>query len=56
VVREKEPIALCRQNPNGTSTPMTIPNHATIKASTLRHICTQAGITREDFLKSYEET
>jgi hypothetical protein len=26
------------------------------KASTLRMICTQAGILREEFLKAYEQT
>ena len=31
IVREAEHIALRRDNPDGTSTPMTIPNHRTIK-------------------------
>ncbi len=56
VVREREHIALLRENPNGTRTPLTMPNHATLKASTLRAICTQAGIAREDFLEAYGRT
>lgn len=54
VVREAEHIALRRDNPNGTITPMTIPNHRTIKGSTLRRICTQAGIDRDAFLEAYD--
>jgi hypothetical protein len=33
-----------------------MPNHATLKASTLRTIITRAGVTREDFLRAYEES
>ena len=53
VVREREHIALSRQNDDGTRTPLTIPNHTSIKSSTLRHICTQAGISRDDFVRAY---
>jgi hypothetical protein len=53
VVREAAHIALKRDNPDGTSTPMTIPNHRTIKGSTLRRICTQAGIDWNAFLEAY---
>jgi hypothetical protein len=31
-----------------------MPNHPTLKASTLRTILTQAGISREEFLRAYE--
>jgi len=55
VVREAEHIALRRENPDGTFTPMTIPNHPTLKSTTLRAICTQASIPREDFLRAYRE-
>ena len=55
VVREAEHIALRRDNPDGSTTPMTIPNHPTLKASTLRAICTQAGILREEFLRAYDQ-
>lgn len=55
VVREAEHIALRRENPDGSVTPMTIPNHRTIKGSTLRTICTQAGIPRDEFLQAYND-
>ena len=53
LVREREHIAMERPNPDGTRTPLTIPNHPLIKGSTLRTICTQAGIPRDDFLDAY---
>jgi predicted RNA binding protein YcfA (HicA-like mRNA interferase family) len=56
MVREREHISMERINPDGTKTPLTMPNHPKIKASTLRTICTQAGIPRDDFLKAYEIT
>jgi len=55
VVREREHISMLRRNPDGTSTPLTLPNHSQIKSSTLRTICTQSGIRRERFLEAYEE-
>jgi len=55
VVKEREHIAMLRHNPDGTTTPLTMPNHARIKGSTLRTICTQSGISREDFLAAYEK-
>ncbi len=54
IVREREHISMLRINPDGTETPLTLPNHRTIKGSTLRVICTQAGISRADFLDAYE--
>lgn len=56
IIREKEHIALLRNNPDGTRTPLTMPNHPAIKSSTLRTICTQAGISREDFMRAYDDT
>lgn len=56
LVREGEHIAMTRLNADGSRTPLTIPNHTTIKGSTLRTICTQAGIPRDDFLAAYEKT
>lgn len=53
IVREREHIAMLRENDDGTSTPLTMPNHSMIKSSTLRSICTQAAISRDDFLKAY---
>ncbi len=40
VVRTGNHIAMLRENPDGTRTPLTIPNHRTIKSSTLRTILT----------------
>jgi predicted RNA binding protein YcfA (HicA-like mRNA interferase family) len=56
VVREREHIALVRDNPDGTRTPLTMPNHLKLKSSTLRAICAQAGIPRDEFLKAYEQS
>ena len=53
IVREREHIAMVRENADGTKTPLTMPNHSQIKGSTLRTICTQAGISREDFLRAF---
>lgn len=55
-VRAKEHISMARTNPDGTVTPLTLPNHRTIKSKTLRSICTQSGISREDFITTYEES
>jgi predicted RNA binding protein YcfA (HicA-like mRNA interferase family) len=55
IVREREHIAMVRHNPDGTTTPLTMPNHKAIKGSTLRTICTQAGIPRDEFLRAYEQ-
>ncbi|MCL4207320.1 MAG: hypothetical protein KJ000_32970 [Pirellulaceae bacterium] len=52
---EREHIDLQRANPDGTVTRLTMPNHSTIKSSTLRTICRQSDIPREDFLAAYEE-
>jgi len=54
IVREGNHISMLRENLDGTRTPLTMPNHRTIKGSTLRTIITQAGISRDDFLKAYE--
>ena len=55
LVREGNHLAMSRENADGTRTPLTMPNHRTIKSSTLRAILSQAGIPRDDFLKAYEE-
>ena len=56
LVRVHEHIAMIRVNENGTKTSLTLPNHPLIKGSTLRAICTKAGIPRSEFLKAYNET
>ena len=55
IVREREHISMDRMNPDGTKTPLTIPNHPKIKSSTLRVICTQVGISRDDFIDAYDK-
>ncbi len=55
MVREHEHISMVRDNADGTMTPLTMPNHQRIKASTLRTICTQAGIPRGDFLRAFAD-
>ena len=53
LVREGNHIALVRENPDGTRTPLTMPNHRRIKGSTLRTILRQSQITRIEFLEAY---
>lgn len=55
VVREREHIAMLRENADGTRTPLTLPNHREIKGPTLRSICMQGRISRNEFMKAYEE-
>lgn len=54
LVREREHISMIRRNADGTMTPLTMPNHPSVKGSTLRTICTQAHITRDEFLRAYD--
>jgi len=55
IMRVGNHISMIRQNPDGSRTPLTMPNHSVIVAPTMRSICTQAGISREEFLKAYEK-
>ncbi len=55
IVREGNHISLERENADGTKTPLTMPNHRTIKGPTLRAILTQTNISRDDFLDAYEQ-
>lgn len=55
VVREAEHIAMVRENVDGTRTPLTMPNHRRIKGPTLRAICRQSGVTRDDFIAAYDK-
>ena len=56
VVRKGNHISLARTEADERITPMTLPGHRTIKASTLRTALTQSGISRDDFLRAYEQT
>ncbi|MFC1516793.1 type II toxin-antitoxin system HicA family toxin [Thermodesulfobacteriota bacterium] len=53
LIREGNHIAMSRKNPDGTRTPLTMPNHPVIKKSTLRTILTQTRIPRNEFLDAY---
>ena len=55
LMREGNHIAMERANADGSSTPLTMPSHRTLKSSTLRMILTQAGISRDDFLNAYDK-
>ena len=55
LVRQQRHIVMVRQNSDGTRTPLTMPNHARIKAPTLRAICSQSRISRDEFLVAYSE-
>jgi len=56
VVREGNHIIMERSNPDGTKTPLVLPNHQVIKSSTLRSILTQSSIKRDEFLNAYYTT
>jgi predicted RNA binding protein YcfA (HicA-like mRNA interferase family) len=53
VVRGENHIAMMKENSDVPRTPLTIPNHPTIKKSTLRTILTQAKISRDEFLEAF---
>ena len=56
LVREREHISMIRENADGSKTPLTMPNHSRLKGSTLRTICTQAGISRDEFVEAYNKS
>ena len=55
VIREGNHISMSRINPDGSKTPLTLPNHKEIKSSTLLLIIRQAGIEREEFIDAFNE-
>jgi len=56
IVRMGTHISMSRKNQNESKTPLTMPNHEKIKGSTLRVICRQSGINRDEFLKIYKKS
>lgn len=56
LVREGNHIAMERDNGDSTKTPLTMPNHKTLKSPTLRAILTQVGVSRDEFLDAYDNT
>lgn len=55
IIREGNHISMRRINPDGSKTPLTMPNHEEIKGSTLLIILRQAGITREEFIEVFND-
>ena len=55
IIREGNHISMIRINPDGSKTPLTMPNHEVIKGSTLLIILRQAGISREEFIEAFNE-
>ena len=54
IVRMGNHISMVKENKDNSKMSLTMPNHDRIKGSTLRTICRQSGISREDFLKIYK--
>lgn len=53
LIRQGSHIAMARKNEDGSLITLTLPNHRTIKSSTLRTLLTQSRISREEFLAAY---
>ena len=47
---------MIRENQDRTKTPLTMPNHNTIKGSTLRVLCRQSGIKKNDFFEKISKS
>lgn len=56
MIREREHIVMARNNEDGTQTPLVMPNQALVKSGTLRAICRQVGISREEFMRAFEQS
>jgi predicted RNA binding protein YcfA (HicA-like mRNA interferase family) len=56
IVHERESIVMTKENEDSTQTPLVMPNQLLIKSGTLRAICTQIGISREEFLNAYNQS
>lgn len=54
VVRKGNHISMLRVDSDGVGTPLTLPNHRSIKGSTLRTILRQSRIGRDEFMNAYE--
>ena len=53
IARKAERISMTRGNPDGSRTPLTMPNHRRIKGSTSRTICRQSNIQRQAFPRGF---
>lgn len=54
IVREREHLSLSRVTATGRDT-LTLPNHPTMSAGTLRAACRQGHIDRDSFMSAYDE-
>jgi len=54
LVREREQYCYGQRKLRWNKNPLIMPNHPKLKSFTLRTICTQTNISRDDFLKAYE--
>jgi predicted RNA binding protein YcfA (HicA-like mRNA interferase family) len=54
VVREGNHVSMIGGNEDDTKTPLTMPSHERIKSSTLRIMCRQVGVSREESISTYE--
>lgn len=52
-VRSGNHVSMRRLESDGTVTPLTVPNHRTLKSSALRAVLRQSGIEREGVLDAY---
>lgn len=48
LLSKKEHISIGRINNDGSKMPLALPNHTRIKSSSIRPICTQAGISIDE--------
>ena len=56
MIREREHIVMSRENGDGSQTPLVMPNHSNIKSGTLRAICNQVGVSRDEFFEAYHRS
>lgn len=54
VLHEADFVSMVRQNDDGSKTFLTLPNHPSLKTSTLQIVLNQAGIPWTTFLKKAE--
>jgi predicted RNA binding protein YcfA (HicA-like mRNA interferase family) len=50
LVRQGNHVSMLRKNPDGTHTPLTLPNHPRIKGSTLRTIPSHLPISKSHYI------
>ena len=56
LVRRGNHLSLRREMPDGTHLAMTLPGHRTIKSSTLSSALSQGKVSRDEFLRAYDQS